>query len=88
MVNPDLAFKSEDISKNPESPNSLHAPQRPFDSPLDQTIDIWSFACLVYELLTGCALFRVMPDDRDDCHILMIINQLGPLPDLLFSQWD
>lgn len=88
IINSDLAFKTEDISKNPDTPNSLRAPERLFDSPLDQSIDIWSFGCLVFEILAGCALFPIMPDDHDDCHILMIIDQLGPLPEQLFSQWD
>ena len=87
MINSGLAFLSADISKNPDTPRCLRAPERLFDSPLDQTIDIWSFGCLVYELLTGCALFPVMPGEHDDGHILRIIDQLGPLPERLFSQW-
>lgn len=83
-----LAFKSADISKNPATPNCLRAPERLFDCPLDQTIDIWSFGCLVFELLIGRALFPVLPDEPDDCHLLDIIDQLGPLPDRLLSQWD
>ena len=88
MINSGLAFKSADISKNPDTPRCLRAPERLFDSPLDQTIDIWSFGSLVYELLTGLALFPVMPDEHDDSYILRLIDQLGALPDRLFSQWD
>ena len=29
-----------------------------------------------------------MPYEHDDSHILRIIDELGPLPDRLFSQWD
>ena len=29
-----------------------------------------------------------MPDEPDDFHLLEIIDQLGPLPDRLLSQWD
>lgn len=87
MTDSGLAFLSADKSKNPDTPRSLRAPERLFDSPLDQTIDIWSFGCLVYELLTGYALFPVMPGEHDDGHILRIIDQLGPLPERLFSQW-
>ena len=42
----------------------------------------------MYELLTGVPLFPVMPDEGDDCHILMMIDQLGPLPERLLCQWD
>lgn len=87
MIDRRLAFLSGDISKNPDTPRSLRAPERLFDSPLDQSVDIWSFGCLVYELLTGYALFLVMPGEHDDGHILRIIDQLGPLPERLFSKW-
>lgn len=88
MIDSGLAFLSADISSNnPDTPRCLRAPERLFDLPLDQTIDIWIFGCLVYELLTGYALFPAMPGEHDDDHILMIINQLGPLPERLFSQW-
>lgn len=30
-----------------------------FATPLDQSVDIWSFCCLVYELLTGIASFPI-----------------------------
>ena len=29
----------------------------------------------------------MMPGEHDDVHILQIIDQLGPLPERLFSQW-
>ena len=38
-------------------------------------------------MLTGYALFPVMPGEYDDSHILRIIDQLGPLPERLFSKW-
>lgn len=87
MIDPRLVFLSGNISKNPDTPKSLRAPKRLFGSPLDQTIDIRSFGCLLYELLTGYSLFHVMPDEHDDGHILEIIDQLGPLPERLFSKW-
>lgn len=78
---------SADTSKNPATHKCLRAPERLFESSLDQSIDIWSFGCIVYELLTGLALFPVFPGDHVDCQILSIIDQLGPLPARLFSQW-
>ncbi|KAK6459850.1 kinase-like domain-containing protein [Scheffersomyces coipomensis] len=45
--------------------------------------DLWSFACLVFELLTGDYLFD--PRDgksytKDDDHIAQIIELIGPIP--------
>lgn len=45
--------------------------------------DLWSFACLIFELLTGDYLFD--PKDgktytKDDDHIAQIIELLGPFP--------
>lgn len=88
MFNCGLASRFEEKSKNPYTPSGLRAPERIFKCPLYQTIDIWSFGCLAYELLTGRELFPLMPGEGDDTHILMIIDQLGPLPERLFSQWD
>lgn len=52
--------------------------------------DIWSFACLVFELATGNALFdpRSGGDQysRDEDHLRRIMEVLGPLPRKLFNQ--
>lgn len=77
MFNSDLASRFEDKSKHPDTPSGLRAPERIFNCALDQTIDIWSFGCLVYELLTGRELFPLMTGEGDDIHIFMIIDQLG-----------
>lgn len=45
---------------------------------------------MVYELLTGYALFPILSRTQehiDDCHLLSMIDQLGPLPERIFSQW-
>ena len=45
---------------------------------------------MVYELLTGYPLFPILSSTRecvDDCHLLSMIDQLGPLPEHIFSQW-
>lgn len=84
-----LAFKFQDTSKNPETPESLRAPERIFfDNPLDHSIDTWGFRCLLFELLAGIPLFPIMPGEDDDDHTLMMIRTLGPLPERFLSQWD
>lgn len=79
---------SAGTSKNPPTHKCLRAPERLFETSLDQSIDIWSFGCILYELLTGLPLFLIDPGDHVDCQILSITDQLGPLPARLFSQWD
>lgn len=47
--------------------------------------DIWSIACLVFELVTGDYLFDPKEDEyghhsRDEDHLALIIELLGPMP--------
>lgn len=55
---------------------------------IDNTIDVWSFGCLVFELITGQPLFCV-PGSKygDDDHLLSLTAQLAALPDELFRHW-
>ncbi|KAJ2158783.1 serine/threonine protein kinase, CMGC [Coemansia sp. RSA 552] len=49
----------------------------------DATADIWSCACLIFELLTGDYLFEPHSGARyskDEDHIAQIIETLGPFP--------
>ena len=47
------------------------------------TADIWSFACMIFELITGDFLFepkRGQYYDKDDDHLAQMIELLGKLP--------
>ncbi|KAL1407347.1 hypothetical protein Q8F55_006769 [Vanrija albida] len=47
------------------------------------SVDIWSAACLIFELLTGDYLFDPQPGnkyDKDDDHIAQIMELLGEMP--------
>jgi len=55
--------------------------------PLGTGVDIWAFGCLVYEFLTGEALFAVMPGDdkdeieqADDDDLILMNDKIRPLP--------
>lgn len=55
---------------------------------VDRSLDIWSFGCILFELITGQPLFCVTgPDHEDDDHLLFLTARLGPLPDELFKSW-
>lgn len=52
------------------------------------SVDIWSAACLFYELITGDYMFKPRVSNksrsRTDCHIALFIERLGPFsPDYL-----
>ncbi|WVN90144.1 uncharacterized protein L203_105380 [Cryptococcus depauperatus CBS 7841] len=49
----------------------------------DESVDMWSAACLFFELLTGDYLFDPQPGikyDKDDDHIAQIMELLGEMP--------
>ncbi|ODQ78494.1 hypothetical protein BABINDRAFT_65165 [Babjeviella inositovora NRRL Y-12698] len=50
--------------------------------------DVWSFACLIFELITGDYLFDPHSGNsygKDDDHIAQIIELMGPIPDNLLN---
>lgn len=54
-------------------------------APYDTSTDIWSIACLVFELVTGDYLFDPKEDEyghhsRDEDHLALIIELLGKMP--------
>ena len=64
------------------------APEVLLGAPWGASADIWSTACLIFELLTGDFLFE--PDDghsytKDDDHIAQIIELLGEFPKYLLD---
>lgn len=75
------------------TPVALRAPEIILKRPVDESIDIWSFGCLIYELLTGNRLFSVYlirddeVDDTDDDHLLELNDILGDLPDDMMAAW-
>lgn len=55
---------------------------------VDNTLDVWSFGCLVFELITGQPLFCIPGSEfEDDDHLLSLTARLGALPDKLFKHW-
>ena len=72
----------------PVTPLGLRAPELILTGTVHSTLDIWSFGCLVFELITGQPLFCVPgPDFEDDDHLLSLTARLGALPDELFKHW-
>lgn len=72
---------------------ALRAPESLLEDPIDHTIDIWSFGCLVFEFLTGSLLFQIsglsgIPQEQnDDDHLLQMISTLGHPPPEIYAKW-
>lgn len=48
----------------------------------DTSADMWSFACMIFEIATGDFLFDPKSGrnyDRDEDHLALIIELLGPM---------
>ena len=59
------------------------SPEAIVGSKYNQSTDLWSLACMLFELLTGDYLFRPQSgrdEPRDEIHIALFISTLGKLP--------
>lgn len=82
------AYFLTDPPKKPLTPRGLRAPEMVLMGTVNESPYIWSFGCLVFELMTGQPLFCVPADElEDDDHLLSLSKRLGPLPDELYKQW-
>ncbi|KAH7121644.1 serine protein kinase [Dactylonectria macrodidyma] len=82
------AYFFTDPPTKPVTPLGLRAPELILTGAVNPTLDIWSFGCLVFELVTGQPLFCIPgPEFEDDEHLLSLTDMLGPLPDELFKHW-
>ncbi|KAE8141237.1 kinase-like domain-containing protein [Aspergillus pseudotamarii] len=83
------AYFFTDPPAKPVTPLGLRAPELILTGTVDNTLDVWSFGCLVFELITGQPLFCIPGSDfEDDDHLLSLTARLGALPDELFRHWN
>lgn len=57
----------------------------------NSSVDVWSVACLIFELLTGDYLFDPHTGDdydRDEDHLALMIELLGPMPRYLTKKGE
>lgn len=57
----------------------------------NSSVDIWSAACLIFEMLTGDYLFDPYSGvgyDRDEDHLALMIELLGPMPKQLAKRGE
>ncbi|KAJ5617968.1 hypothetical protein N7537_003082 [Penicillium hordei] len=82
------AYFFTDPPKKPVTPLGLRAPELILTGAVNNTLDVWSFGCVFFELITGQPLFCIPYSEmEDDDHLLSLAAQLGALPDELFKHW-
>ncbi|OJJ42296.1 hypothetical protein ASPZODRAFT_137379 [Penicilliopsis zonata CBS 506.65] len=85
------AFPFSDPPVKSITPVSLRSPELVFANIVNKDQDLWSLGCLVFEIVTGKALFAVDsfgPDEEtDDDHLIQFNDILGPLPSHLLAQY-
>ncbi|KAL5046480.1 hypothetical protein BDW71DRAFT_207274 [Aspergillus fruticulosus] len=82
------AYFFTDPPTKPVTPVGLRPPELILTGAVDNTVDVWSFGCLVFELITGQPLFCVpWSEFEDDDHLLSLTARLGALPDKFFKCW-
>ncbi|KAF9774689.1 hypothetical protein IL306_007281 [Fusarium sp. DS 682] len=74
------------------TPIGLRSPELILKEEFGKAQDIWSFGCLLFELITARRLFPCWgggenKTEVDDDHLMDLQLKLGPLPDELYSLW-
>ncbi|KAH1432041.1 hypothetical protein KXX32_002647 [Aspergillus fumigatus] len=83
------AFFFTDPPQKPVTPLGLRLPELILTGAVDNSIDVWCFGCLVFELITGQPLFCIPGSEyENDDHLLFLTARLGALPDELFRHWE
>merc|ERR1719382_1156510 len=65
------------------------SPESIINAGYDTSADIWSLACMVFELVTGDYLFDPKASEeypRDEDHLALFVELLGPMPGKLISR--
>ncbi|KAI1423488.1 serine protein kinase [Xylaria sp. FL1777] len=85
------AYFFKDPPMKPLVPAGLRAPELILTGAFNRTFDIWSFGCILFELITGrplfCTPWSESQVDRDDDLLLDMTLYLGPLPEELYKHW-
>ncbi|KAF9885810.1 hypothetical protein FE257_012392, partial [Aspergillus nanangensis] len=81
------AYFFTDPPTKPVTPLGLRAPELILTGAVNNTVDIWSFGYLIFELITGQPFCIPGSKYKDDDHLLSLTTLLGALPDEFFRNW-
>ncbi|KAG6887611.1 hypothetical protein C0992_011541 [Termitomyces sp. T32_za158] len=83
------SFLTVDTKKpSPNIPISVAAPEILFqDSIISPKVDIWSLACLIYEVFSNHGLIESFFNDLDEVMIEMV-RTFGKLPERWWTEWE
>eukprot|EP00403_Amphidinium_massartii_P017279 CAMPEP_0178422266 /NCGR_PEP_ID=MMETSP0689_2-20121128/27082_1 /TAXON_ID=160604 /ORGANISM="Amphidinium massartii, Strain CS-259" /LENGTH=653 /DNA_ID=CAMNT_0020043819 /DNA_START=113 /DNA_END=2074 /DNA_ORIENTATION=+ len=96
--NPDVAFKVADLGNacwvdkhfsDDIQTRQYRSPETIINAGYDTSADIWSLACMIFELMTGDYLFDPKASEeylRDEDHLALFIELLGAMPHSLLQQ--
>jgi len=69
------------------TPIALAAPEIIFCDALSPKVDVWSLACVIFEVLSDHSLFESFFEDCDEVLVEMV-RTFGRLPERWWRQWD
>lgn len=85
------AYFINDPPLKPITPITLRAPEQILGLTINDRTDVWSFGCLLFELLTGNTLFYIWKSIHEqeniDDHMLHLVDALGPPPITIAAHW-
>jgi len=95
---PTVAFKVADLGNacwvtkhfsDDIQTRQYRSPETIINAGYDTSADIWSLACMIFELVTGDYLFDPKASEeypRDEDHLALFVELLGPIPPKLASR--
>merc|ERR1719421_314263 len=95
---PDAAFKIVDLGNacwvdrhfsDEIQTRQYRAPEVIVGAGYDTSADIWSLACMIFELITGDYLFDPKGSEeypRDEDHLALCVELLGPMPEKMIKR--
>lgn len=98
FAHPDAAYKIVDLGNacwidrhfsDEIQTRQYRAPEVIINAGYDCTTDMWSLACMIFELLTGDYLFDPMGSEeypRDEDHLALIMECVGPMPESMIKR--
>lgn len=95
---PDVAYKVADLGNacwverhfsDDIQTRQYRSPETIINAGYDTSADLWSLACMVFELVTGDYLFDPKASEeypRDEDHLALFVELLGPMPTKLIQR--